>query len=378
MQRPDDRPLRKLPTLADRKDALEKCVFCPKLCRSACPVSNVEERETLTPWGKMSMSYFLAREDVPMEKPYAAPAWACTGCYGCRESCDHRNDVASTLLQARAGLVEQGVAPDGATRTIAKFGAHQDATRKAVRELCAHKAARSDARDTLLVGCSYARGATRESMHAIDAVSALLRGPVALSEACCGLPLLLAGDAKGFARQAEIFARETKRAERIFVVDAGCAMALRTRYPEVGVKLGAPVELLVELAGRELGALSEVERTTEPVRYHDPCQLGRGLGIYEAPRAILTRALGRAPDEFDTRREKATCSGGGGLLPATMPEVAKGIASARVDEHERGGGGRIVTACASSLLSFRRRTRGPVDDLVTWIARAARPWRPPT
>ena len=61
MPRPDDRPLRRLPTLGARKDTLEKCVFCPKLCRSACPVSNAEPRETLTPWGKMSTAYFAAR-----------------------------------------------------------------------------------------------------------------------------------------------------------------------------------------------------------------------------------------------------------------------------------------------------------------------------
>jgi Fe-S oxidoreductase len=377
MARPDDRPLKKLPTLAPSKDALEKCVFCPKLCRSACPVSNADERETVTPWGKMSMAYFTARGDVPMEASYAAPAWACTGCYACRESCDHRNDVASTLLKARAGLVEQKVAPEAASRAIARFAAHQDATRKGVRELASHKAARSDSRDALLVGCSYVRGATRESMHAIDAASALVRGPVALTEACCGLPLLLAGDAKGFARQAEIFARETKRAERLLVADAGCAMALRVRYPEIGVRLEASVELVVEVAAREIESLSAIPDLpkNEPVRYHDPCQLGRGLGVYEAPRAVLTRALGRAPDEFDTRRERASCSGGGGLLPATMPDVARDIAHARVREHAKSGGGRIVTACASSLLSFRRRTRSPVDDVMTWIARAARPWR---
>jgi len=246
-----------------------------------------------------------------------------------------------------------------------------------VRELCGHRAVRSDSRDALLVGCSYVRGARTEATHAIDAATALLRGPVAVVEACCGLPLLLAGDAKGFAQQAEAMARATKRADRLLVADAGCAMALRVRYPEIGVRLDARVELLVEVAARELGSLGALEeaKSDEPVRYHDPCQLGRGLGVYEAPRAVITRALGRAPDEFDGRRERATCSGGGGLVPVTMPRAAKGIADARVAEHERAGGGRIVTACASSLLSFRR-SKAKADDIVTWIARAARPWRP--
>ncbi|HEY2514153.1 MAG TPA: (Fe-S)-binding protein, partial [Polyangiaceae bacterium] len=176
-----------------------------------------------------------------------------------------------------------------------------------------------------------------------------------------------------------VFARQTKRADRVLVADAGCALALRVRYPEHGVTLSAKVELLVERAARELGSLSTVGagdgKAGEPIRWHDPCQLGRGLGIYEAPRAVLTRALGRAPDEFDVRREKGMCSGGGGLLPVTMPETAKAIAEGRLAEHAGAGGGRVVTGCASSLMSFRR-ARGKAEDLVTWIARAARPWRP--
>jgi Fe-S oxidoreductase len=379
MARPDDRPLRMLPTLAARKDTLEKCVFCPKLCRSACPVSNAEPTETLTPWGKMSTAYFAARGDVPLEPAFARPAWACTGCFACRASCDHENDVAGTLLDARSAMVSANIAPEAATRTIAKFPSHQDATRRAIRELCEDPAVRSDSRDALLIGCTYARGARDEARDAIKAATALVRGPVALLEACCGLPLLLAGDAAGFARQAEVFARQAKRAERVLVADAGCAMTLRMRYPAEGVKLDAKVELIVERAARELSSLDPVEEATtgERIRWHDPCKLGRGLGIYEAPRAVLTRALGRAPEEFDTRRDKARCSGGGGLLPVTMPEVSKTIAETRIDEHERGGGGRVVTACASSLITMRRsRGRHRVDDIVSWIARAARPWRP--
>jgi hypothetical protein len=56
-----------------------------------------------------------------------------------------------------------------------------------------------------------------------------------------------------------------------------------------------------------------------------------------------------------------------------MPNVARSIADARLDAHVRAGGGRVVTACASSLLALRRSARGRgivVDDLVSWIAGA--------
>src|SRR6201999_1099365 len=59
-------PLRP-PLLEPHRAALETCVYCPKLSRAACPVSNVEHSETVTPWGKMSMAYFAARGDVPLD-----------------------------------------------------------------------------------------------------------------------------------------------------------------------------------------------------------------------------------------------------------------------------------------------------------------------
>jgi dimethylglycine catabolism B len=373
MARPDLRPMHALPLLESRRTALENCVFCPKLCRSACPVSNAEPKETLTPWGKMSMTYFAARGDVPMEPSFAAPAWACTGCYGCRESCDHTNDVTGTLYDARTELVGSKVAPRAAALAIAGFGAHEAATRADVRALGEGAAGvRSDSRTKLLIGCVYARKAKSEAKDAIRAAAGVSGSEVSLVEGCCGLPLLMAGDKEGFARKAASLAEETRGAEKIMVVDAGCAMTLRNHYASIGVRLDGEVELVVERAAHELVRLEGAPGNGGNVRYHDPCQLGRGLGIYEAPRAVLTRILGRAPDEFDTRREKATCSGAGGLLPLTMPEVAKTIARTRVDEHEHSGGGRIVTACASSLRALRKNNPSPVDDIVTWIARAVR------
>src|SRR5450432_329841 len=135
MTRPAQRAMRVLPVLEGRRDALEKCVFCPKLCRSACPVSNAEPRETITPWGKMTTTWMAAHGDVPVDRSHAAPAWACTGCMACRESCDHRNPVADVLIESRDALSQTGVAPAGARRAIVRFGHHDGRTAAAARAL---------------------------------------------------------------------------------------------------------------------------------------------------------------------------------------------------------------------------------------------------
>lgn len=364
MARPDDRPLKRLPQLEPRKATLERCVFCPKLCRSACPVSNADTRETVTPWGKMSMAYFVANESVALAESFAAPAWACTGCFGCREQCDHHNDVTGTLFAARSAILEKGVAPAAAKRVLERFDETAASLGKSAAELSVLPEVNAEAPTAVLVGCGYARRAPDVARDAVRSIAKLTGGPVSLVEACCGAPLLYAGDAKRFAEQGERLAAAVKGKTRFVALDAGCASAIRVHH-------GAPVEHFVEVVARELGSLGRARTLSDggPVRWHDPCQLGRGLGLYDAPRAVLSRALGRAPDEFERTRGDARCSGAGGLLPVTMPEVAAGIARQRLDDHERSGGGVVVTACASSRRAFEKQGARAVD-LATVVAEA--------
>jgi Fe-S oxidoreductase len=281
--------------------------------------------------------------------------------------------VTDVLLDARDALMRAGSAPRGASRVLAGFARHAQRTSAKTRRLAAeHPRTSAAATESLLIGCAYVRGAPGEARHAIDATTALLERPVALLEECCGLPLRLAGDREAFVRHARAFARSVEGRERVVVVDAGCAFALRRRYPEAGVKIGPRVETFVELAALQAGFLGP-RQAEGPVRWHDPCQLGRGLGVYEAPRAVLARVLGRAPDEFLDAREGALCAGAGGLLPSTMPEVAADIARARVSELPRERGGRVVTGCASSLRALRRAAVGSdvvVEDIVSVVAGA--------
>ena len=358
----------RLPLLEPHRAALETCVYCPKLSRAACPVSNVEASETVTPWGKMSLAYFAARGDVPVDTAHAAPAWACTSCYACREACDHKNEVAPALLDARAEMMDLGAAPPGAKAVVDRWPARQIALAAAVASL-ETEGAGSTGREpaAVLVGCGYVERSPDVARDALRAAAYLLDRPVRPVRACCGLPLLYAGDRRGFAEAVSVLAREVASSPAFVAIDPGCARALLVEAPRIGVEVSKP-EIFVDLAARSLDRLRPLE-DPGPVRYHDPCQLGRGLGRYDEPRAILARLTGVAPEGFLRERAQGECSGGGGLLPATRPESSRAIADARIAEHRERGGGTLVTACASSLHRFR--TRGErAEDLVSMIARA--------
>ncbi len=347
----------RLPLLQERTKALETCGYCPKLCRAACPVSAADRRDTVTPWGKMSLSWMAARGDVEPDADIASVAWACTGCMACKQVCDHDNPVAETLAEARADLFSVGLAPSAAMAAASGFAAKAAEARAAAQSL---QAADANSSSVLLVGCGYLRRAPEVARDALAATRALI-GPVRVASECCGLPLLQAGDRQGFAEQRQRLTRELAGAERVVVHDPGCARVLRDHAPVT----------LVELGARALSRLGRVEALAKQshVRWHDPCHLGRGLGLYDAPRAVLTCALGRAPEEFSRRREDATCSGAGGLLPQTMPETSRRIAEARLEDHRSLGSGTLVTACAGSLRRFSS-GGAEVVDLATVLARS--------
>jgi dimethylglycine catabolism B len=336
-----------LPLLEGRTDELSKCAFCPKLCRATCVVSESEPREALTPWGKMTNAFEAARggEDLPGR---AELAWGCSNCLRCREACDHRNPVTATLNDARADFVAAGMAPPSVRALLDRAPAIHEAGRAAVAKLADEPGVQSGAGHALLLGCRYARELRDEARAAIRLAAGLV-GAVELLSGCCGAWQRAAGALAEARASREALLGQMRPGQRLLVLDPGCALELREASPTP----------LVALAARH--AERFVPRQVGPVRYHDSCALGRGLGLYDEPRQLLARVTGASPLELETPRAWSRCSGGGGILPVSMKTVARAAAQRLRREHEELGGGTLVTGCASSLSQLRRAGARAVD-----------------
>ena len=111
------------------------------------------------------------------------------------------------------------------------------------------------------------------------------------------------------------------------------------------------VVAFVELIARYLkGGRIQVEKNiTDRLTYHDPCQLARNGGVYEAPRYVI-RQLAQDFVELSPGLESNWCCGGGGGLVA-MGSLDFRMKSSRVkvDQVLAARASTICTTCENCL-----------------------------
>ena len=181
-------------------------------------------------------------------------------------------------------------------------------------------------------------------------------GYLAENEPCCGAPLHHIGLQKEFAENARAMYSKLKSlgVKRVIGIVPSCTYAIRNLFPDcvdgydLEVKHFSEV-ILENISSQELRFPREVK-----VTYHDPCQLGRYLGLIEEPRQILKAIKGIELVEPEwTKGEWATCCGGGGGLEAVFPELSQILAVNRVRELVETGAQIIVTHCPGCVMQLR-------------------------
>jgi Fe-S oxidoreductase len=330
------------------RHAHELCEFCPKMCRFACPVSEITGRDALTPWAKVSLAALCGRE------PDASAALAfagCTGCDRCAHHCAHDNDVSGMLFAARATAVRAGVAPRTWADLALRFSAQGHGEG---RDIAAVRAGlpETTGEAVLFPGCeALAQGGeeVRQALFVAEKMGVPLRlaPPGAL---CCGRKLLEGGHPELHRAHAGRVRGQVIRGRRplhLVFLDPGCAQDVLDGWE---LPAGSRVEHITTYLARLLVAMPEGQRPPrleETVTLHDPCALARGLRETVAPRALLAAAVSDLRDPPRCGVE-TSCCGASGLLPASLPEVARQIA----DDRKAELGSPAVTsspACAAAL-----------------------------
>lgn len=166
---------------------------------------------------------------------------------------------------------------------------------------------------------------------------------------CCGRPLMLAGKTNA--------AYETISANRRMILESGCRTLVlscpicykifKDEYALEGVEVLHYTQFIKRLADEGKLKLTAGE---ERIVYHDPCELGRGCGVYKEPREVLAQVgtLVKAAKEGD---ESICCGGSLGSLTLDSRDRAK-ITESSVGNLLVNNPQTIVTACPLCLKTF--------------------------
>lgn len=385
---------------------LDACTRCGE-CVKWCPTYTQKSEEPLQPAEKIRrMKSFIAGQyglrarlfgrkfpsDGTLEE-YCGGVYDCTLCGRCHVVCPVKIETRPLWIAMREHLVELGHYPkvfDTLRETVTtKYNISGDNNEERLiwaanlEQVPEGVKGKEQAEIVYFVGCTpsfYPQTygipqAAAEVMTRADLDFSTLGG----EEWCCGYPLIIGGMGDGVKELVEhnVAAVRRKGARKLV---AGCPSCYHTwlhEYPRIiGEPLGFEVlhmtQLLEGLLAQGRLQLGEFPRS---VTYHDPCDLGRNGGVYEAPRNVIHSIPGISLVEMEENRRHALCCGGGGDVAMCDQQLVEVVAKRRLQQAQATGAEVLVSACQQckrTLMTAARqeKARMRVLDIVELVATA--------
>jgi heterodisulfide reductase subunit D len=363
------------------------CLECGK-CTGLCPISR--RNPDFSPRAMIEKA-LLGFED---ELTYNRDLYSCLTCYACSTKCPGDVDFPLFIQKARgvASMVGQtgDCAHSGVLHAMFRLMANPKMNQNRLDWLTEDLKVAEQGDIMFFVGCApyfehafdFETGSIEISRASVRALNAVGIEPVLLpDEKCCGHDALWTGDVETFRRLAEHNAAIIKEAG-IKKIVFSCPEGYRTfkedypKYVEINCELQHISEFLADAIAEGKVNLSEVNKK---VTYHDPCRLGRHLGIYDPPRKAIAAIPGIEMVEMEHNRDNSLCCGTSAFV--NCDACSRQMRVDRLLEAKATGAELLITSCPKCQTHFRcamtsrAEEKGPdieieVVDLVNLVAGA--------
>ncbi|MFX1337286.1 MAG: (Fe-S)-binding protein [Promethearchaeota archaeon] len=370
-----------LKNLSELKDAALSCVQCGQ-CRVAnwpskgiyyvCPVYNTDitpKFDTFFSRGKNIILRGLFWGDLQLSQEISDIIFQCTLCGACYEFCfDAHNDNFDFITHRwtdhvkvyealRADLVEAGFPIESQVpmnkamvELLNPYERDNKDKLKWTEQLDFEvKNAQNESSDILyFVGCTAAL--TSEIQNVAVATAKILKNLgidfsiFGEKEVCCGSVAMRTGDKKAFNTVAEQNAKLFKErgVKKIITSCAGCYRTFKKDYGDrlEGIEIFHSFDYIKNIIAQKGIKLKNLDVKTT---YHDPCHIGRHMGLYLTPRELLSKISNLT--EMKTNCEAAMCCGAGGGVKKGFPELSLEMAKNRIKDAEETGASILVSTC---------------------------------
>jgi len=351
------------------KQAL-KCALCLKMCKFVCPVASVVRREPVYPPNKALIVHLIVSKLVDIDEEgdvLAKYLYLCTTCGLCSTEpwCGLKISMPEIIESARTYLASLNKVPENVLEVEKTARKNYNPYGEPNTQRFSHLNVRfSDNADVAyFIGCTSAYRRPEIANAAINILKTLnIDFTLIKEERCCGSPILRLGfpeTAKEFA-QHNVSAIESMRVSKVVFTCPGCYRAFKKDYPEIDVDVPFEVYHISEFLIEQIDEKDLTQVNHEiVVTYHDPCHLGRHLGIFDPPRKLLEK-IGYKIKEMSWNRESSKCCGAGGGLLHINKEVSKDIARKRIEEALETEAKILATTCPFCKTQFDNIANGKI------------------
>ncbi|OQY05303.1 MAG: hypothetical protein B6I22_07745 [Desulfobacteraceae bacterium 4572_123] len=340
------------------------CLTCGK-CSSVCPITRWEKQEYTSPRLLVEKAVEGNRETVFHDLLF----WTCLTCGQCTDVCPSSVDFCGFIREMRSLARAEnlmGTCTHGNTiHTWSKMMTDPDLDQNRLGWLGDDQkiSEKSDTiyftgclpyydilfRDMNLEGIKIARSAVT-IMNLAGIVPHVMK-----NERCCGHDQIWEGDFDSFRSLARLNLEKLKAtgAKRVVTTCPECAFTLKYDYPRYVEDHGMEVlhisQLLADLAEQGRIVFKDREKRL-PATFQDPCRLGRYMGIYDEPRAVLKNS---GYDLLEMKKIKVASLCCGTSCWTACGRVNKNIQTERLKQAKTTGADMLVTACIKCQIHFK-------------------------
>jgi Fe-S oxidoreductase len=363
------------------------CVECGK-CTSVCPVAEINS--------EFAPRLIVVKAQAGVESlPKEKDIWSCLTCGLCSDMCPYKVDFTEFIRGMRVEAVHHGASPlcskGGLIQTMARIMTADELTQKRLNWVNDDIKIAEKGEIFIFTGCSphfdyiFEEREIKTSEILISAVKILnaagIEPVVSNDEVCCGHDLNWTGNEDHFEKlmNKNLEAIKSSGAKKVVFVCPECMRTFDFDYKDIAGDFEFEIlhisELIMDLVDKDKLELKELN---EKVTYHDPCRLGRHLGIYDDPRDMIEET-GAEFVEMERNKNKSTCCGVSAF--ATCEASSKTMQIDRLKEAKRAGASKMLTFCPKCWVHFKCSTWKkfpgeedevdvPVEDATVFFSKA--------
>ncbi len=347
-----------LPSTVDRCIRCNTCKYSADYFYKSCPSGEKFQFESFWASGRIKIARGILNGDIPITEELYDAVFACPTCGACEVSCQapHQDTIVNIIESLRELIVDSIGAPERQSKIFDRVEEKHNPYNEphfAVEEIKKRFALPDKAEIVYFIGCTsnYRQQAIRDAT--LSVLKKLEVNYTVINEYCCGSPLIRTGQVKSMKELMQHNMDELRRsgAKIILTSCAGCFRTLSKDYPKFGFEFPSDIKLLHtsqfinDYLKKHLVKWNPHDEERLDVTYHDPCHLGRHMGVYEPPRELIEKIPNISLVEMERNRELAWCCGSGGGVKIGYPEWALEVATTRVEEADATGVSTIVSTC---------------------------------